>query len=69
MAIPTLIGLCAECRHAKIIQSAKGSVFIMCEQAKIDPRFNKYPMLPVLRCSGFKSVLPEETVSDPPEPH
>jgi hypothetical protein len=49
------IGLCASCRHARRIVSAKGSTFWLCERAVNEPeRFAKYPRLPVVRCSGFE---------------
>lgn len=47
-------GLCAACMHARAIQSGRGSTFWMCDRAKSDPRFRKYPPLPVLRCPGFE---------------
>ena len=47
-------GLCASCRHAQIIQSSKGSVFILCGLSRTDPRFPKYPRLPVLACDGYE---------------
>lgn len=47
-------GLCGACTHARLIQSGKGSSFWMCELAKSDPRFRKYPPLPVTRCPGFE---------------
>jgi hypothetical protein len=50
------IGLCATCRHARVIQSAHGSTFYLCRLSETDPRFPKYPRLPVLRCSGFEST-------------
>lgn len=59
MQISPRVGLCAACRHVKVIQSAKGSIFLLCERAKTDPRYNKYPVLPVLRCPGFEPH-PEE---------
>ena len=49
----TCAGLCAECVHARLLTSDKGSVFIQCELAKADERFAKYPRLPVLSCSGY----------------
>ena len=45
--------LCARCRHVQLIESAKGSVFLLCSLAKTDPRFPKYPPQPVLACRGF----------------
>jgi hypothetical protein len=48
------VGLCAACRHARTIRSAKNSEFWLCERSKTDPRFAKYPPLPVRRCIGFE---------------
>ena len=47
------VGLCSSCAHARVIRSAKGSEFWLCERGKSDARFNKYPRLPVLACLGF----------------
>jgi len=49
-------GLCARCVNARRIESARGSTFILCELSRTDPRFAKYPRLPVLSCDGFQSV-------------
>jgi molybdenum cofactor cytidylyltransferase len=50
------IGLCASCRHVHIVQSARGSTFYLCRLAESDPRFSRYPRLPVLRCAGYESA-------------
>jgi hypothetical protein len=47
-------GLCADCLHSCRIESAHGSVFILCNLSLTDPRFPKYPRLPVLSCDGYK---------------
>jgi hypothetical protein len=47
------IGLCATCRFARRIESARGSKFILCELSASDPAFPKYPRLPVIECSGY----------------
>jgi hypothetical protein len=47
-------GLCAECVHARGIESNRKSTFILCELSLNDPRFAKYPRLPVVSCDGFK---------------
>jgi hypothetical protein len=47
-------GLCDTCKHAQRVSSAKGSLFIRCELALTDPRFPKYPRLPVWRCEGHE---------------
>jgi len=46
-------GLCRDCVHARRVQSNRGSLFLLCELSKSDPRFAKYPRLPVLECSGY----------------
>jgi len=46
-------GLCADCRHARKLDSDRGSVFYLCEYSKVDPAFPKYPRLPVLICSAY----------------
>jgi len=48
------IGLCATCRHVETIVSARGSTFSLCQLALSDPRFPKYPTLPVLACEGYE---------------
>lgn len=48
------VGLCAGCRHARIQESARGSRFWRCLRAQEDPRFARYPRLPVLACPGFE---------------
>ncbi len=46
-------GLCGRCVHAKEVVSDRGSVFLRCRLAERDPRFPKYPRLPVVECAGF----------------
>jgi hypothetical protein len=50
------VGLCDSCRHARPIESDRGSVFFLCELSANDPRFPKYPALPVIRCPGYTST-------------
>jgi hypothetical protein len=51
-------GLCAKCRFARQVESARGSKFILCELSVSDPAFPKYPRLPVIECAGY-SQLPK----------
>ena len=46
-------GLCASCVHAQKIESSKGSTFVLCRLSHTDPRFVRYPRLPVLACDGY----------------
>jgi len=48
------VGLCATCAHARRVTSARRSVFWLCGRAAADPRFARYPRLPVLRCPGYE---------------
>jgi hypothetical protein len=50
------IGLCATCRHARVINSSRGSSFYLCQRSAVDPRFPKYPRLPVTHCAGYESA-------------
>ena len=47
-------GLCASCAHHRRIESDRGSVFWLCERSASDPRFPKYPPLPVRACAGYE---------------
>jgi len=48
-------GLCADCEHARRIESDRGTVFYLCELSATDARFPKYPPLPVIRCAGYSA--------------
>jgi len=50
------IGLCAACVHARPVVSGRGSTFWLCGRSADDPRFPKYPRLPVVRCVGFERL-------------
>lgn len=36
------------------MESGRGSRFYLCELSKEDPRFRKYPVLPVRVCEGYR---------------
>jgi hypothetical protein len=46
-------GLCGQCRFGRRIESRTGSTFLLCERARDDPDFPRYPRLPVIACRGF----------------
>src|ERR1035437_5982585 len=48
-------GLCATCGHVDTVRSDRGSVFLRCRLSDVDPRFPKYPTLPVVECIGWAS--------------
>ena len=53
-------GLCARCAHVQVIESSRGSAFYLCRLSTIDPRFPKYPRIPVIACTGFKAAGDED---------
>jgi hypothetical protein len=53
------VGLCADCRFMRPIESDRGSTFYLCERSATDARFPKYPRLPVLRCLGHEPLSAE----------
>jgi hypothetical protein len=54
-------GLCAGCRHVRIIATDGGSRFYLCRMSYVDPRFPRYPRIPVIACAGYEPA----TQSDP----
>jgi hypothetical protein len=48
-------GLCATCAHLRLQASAR-SVFVRCGLAEQDPRFPRYPPLPVRACAGYRQA-------------
>ena len=61
--LATPAGLCATCEHLRVVAS-KRSVFVRCGLADTDPRFPKYPPLPVVVCAGYR-VKSGETQEEP----
>ena len=52
-------GLCASCAHVRVQRSDRGTEFLRCAKAETDPRYRKYPPLPVLRCAGHEPSQPQ----------
>lgn len=48
-------GLCDSCVHQRVVRNTRGGSFSLCERSWVDPRFAKYPRLPVLECKGHAS--------------
>jgi len=49
------IGWCSICRHGRMVESSRGSRFWRCARSDDDPRYPKYPRLPVLACEGYEA--------------
>ena len=50
------IGLCADCRHMRRVETDRRAVFYRCLLSDSDTRFPKYPRLPVLQCPGYRPL-------------
>jgi hypothetical protein len=50
-------GLCDHCQNCKRIESPRGSVFRLCLLHDRDPRYAKYPRVPVLSCAGYRPAM------------
>ena len=46
-------GLCARCRHARDVTSARGSRFVLCGWSAVEPQYPRYPPLPVIACRAY----------------
>jgi hypothetical protein len=46
--------LCFSCHYWNPITSGKGSSYLQCQKHFEDPQYPKYPVLPVVACSGYK---------------
>ena len=58
------VGLCSVCVNARRIPHPRGGPgYWRCALAEVDPRFPKYPPLPVRACDGFE----QEGVRDLPQ--
>jgi len=58
-------GLCTRCAHGEIIRSSRGSTFYRCKLSDTDPRFDKYPRLPVIACPGWREKTPKKVDGQP----
>ena len=49
-------GLCGSCVHAEVVRSSRGSEFYRCRRSFTDPRFARYPTLPMRACDGYEAA-------------
>jgi hypothetical protein len=54
--IPHPAGLCGSCQHVQVIRSDRGAEFYLCRRSFSDPRFRRYPPIPVRSCPGYTPV-------------
>jgi hypothetical protein len=51
------VGLCGSCLYLRLVLTSRGSTFYLCRRSEKDPRFARYPRLPVIKCPGFEQDL------------
>ena len=51
------VGLCLTCRCKRAVTNRRGSVFFRCARADTDPRYVRYPPLPVETCPGYEEAM------------
>jgi hypothetical protein len=49
--------------HRRLVAS-KRSVFLFCALSETEPRFPRYPPLPVVACDGYREERPAEPAQD-----
>jgi hypothetical protein len=54
--LPVKAGLCAECEHASVKDTKRGTTYLRCTRAEWDGRLVRYPTLPVTDCVGYEPV-------------
>ncbi len=57
---PPHVGLCSDCRFARVQRSERGSEFWRCSLSDRDERYLRYPALPVDECEGYAPSEPNE---------
>jgi len=55
---PEAVGLCFTCRWMRTVTNRRGSVFYRCARAETDPRYARYPALPMRACPGYERADP-----------
>ena len=51
------VGLCFTCRWMRPVTNRRDSTFFRCLRADTDPRFARYPPLPMVVCSGYEEAM------------
>ena len=51
------VGLCADCRHGRIVESSRGARYYLCELSFGRAEYPRYPSVPVVRCDGYDERL------------
>ena len=59
------VGLCLDCRHARLVRSRAGHGYYRCARSDDDRRYPRYPRLPVTSCDGYEAVEPGHDRADP----
>lgn len=47
--------ICETCQNMREVR-AKENRYLLCELAKLEPVYPKYPPQPILRCQGYSAI-------------
>ena len=61
MSDAAAVGLCYDCRWMRATTNRRGSTFYRCLRAETDPRYTRYPPLPVRECAGHEPRTPDSS--------
>src|SRR5438093_12408288 len=51
------VGRCFPCRWMRAAGNQRGATFVRCTRADTDPRFVRYPTLPMRTCAGYEEAM------------
>lgn len=60
MSDAAAVGQCFDCRWMRKTTNRRGSTFYRCLRAETDPRYVRYPPLPVRECAGHEPADPAD---------
>ncbi len=63
------VSICESCANVREVRTAR-SRFLLCELARTNAEYPKYPPQPVVRCGGYQrnGEAKPDTPTDPPDP-
>lgn len=50
------IGLCERCAYCQVVTTDRGGRFLLCRKWFEDSSYPRYPVLPVIKCEGFRDL-------------
>jgi len=60
-------GLCPTCRFVRLVPSVRNATYYRCGRSDDDPRYSRFPRLPVVSCPGYERRPIEPREETPPD--